>query len=311
MYCSPSGDHDSVSCLKLENLKSIAQELIKRGVPISPHFVKNCNKQELFNKLSEYFQQHNQCHDELCWTSTDTVQKSVKNVDEYFVPIMPDSWRQKPEEWLNTTDIDNVLKQYETAYKNFHYTGAVPIDFDLKSKDGYCEVSDICRISIPRLYKKGIRKIGFVFNTDPSTKGGEHWISAFIDLNGIDRSKLLGGSINFGGNKKTKKKSRLRNKIKNKKKVYGMYFFDSTSDPAPKQVKDLHNKLQKQCKKINIYLDFFQNDIQHQFGNNECGIYCLYFVSNMVKNRPFFNIIEDIKKDKDMHDFRKVFFRSK
>ena len=315
MYCSPSGDNDSISCLKIENLRSIANELTNFGLPLTPEYINKCNKQELFNKLSEYFQQHNQCKDELCWTTTDTVKKSAKNINDYFVPIMPDAWRQKPEEWLNTTDIDNVLKQYQKAYKKFHYTGAVPIDFDLKNDDGYCEVSDICRISIPQLYKKGIRKIGFVFNTDPSTKGGEHWIATFIDLNGVEKDKLL------GGNKKTKKKSRQRNKIKlnqrfkntseNKKKIYGMYFFDSTSDPPPNQIKNLYKRLQKQCKKININLDFYQNDIQHQVGNNECGVYCLYFISNMVKNRPFFNIIEDIKKDKDMHEFRKVFFRPK
>ena len=46
-------------------------------------------------------------------------------------------------------------------------------------------------------------------------------------------------------------------------------------------------------------------------GNNECGVYCLYFISNMLKNKSYFDIIENIKRDKDMHEFRKVYFRPK
>jgi len=308
MYCSPSGDNDRISCLKIDHLRNIGHELVRLGYPISDTFVDKCqSKQELFNELAKYINKETKCQDELCWTSTDLVKKKIKNVNELFVPIMPDSWRQKPEEWLNTMDIDSVMEQYSKANSDFHFAGTVPIDFDLKSKDGYCEVSDICQISIPQLYKKGVRKIGFVFNTDPSSKSGEHWISTFIDLGGIRTQELLGGAKK---RRKTKRKSRQRNKVKGTKdKVYGMYFFDSTSNPPPKQIEALHKRLNKQCKKINKKLDFFENDIQHQFGNNECGVYCLYFLSNMIKNRNFFNIIEDIKKDKEMHEFRKVFYR--
>jgi hypothetical protein len=319
MYCSPIGDQDGISCLKLDNLRNIALNIAKAGATIAPSYINSCSKKQLYDTIGTYFEKENQCKDELCWTSTDLVKKSVNNIQDLFIPIMPDIWREKPSEWLNTSDIDNVLKQYSKAYNDFHYTGAVPIDFDLKAKDGYCEVSDICKISIPQLYKKGIRKIGLVFNTDPSTKDGEHWISAYIDLGGIDRFKLLGGGndrkqTEVGGRKnssrKTKRKSRLRKKVKDKK-IYGMYFFDSTSDPAPKQVKSLFKRLKTQSKKLGLNLEFFQNDIQHQIGDNECGVYCLYFVSNMIKNKSFFDIIEDIKRDKDMHEFRKIFFRPK
>ena len=321
MFCSPTGDQDGISCLKLENLRNIALNIAKVSATIAPNYINKCSKKQLYDTIGSYFETENQCKDELCWVSTDIVKKSVNNLSDIFIPIMPDLWREKPNEWLNTSDIDNVLNQYAKAYKNFHYTGASPIDFDSKAKDGYCEVSDICKISIPQLYKKGIRKIGFVFNTDPSTKDGEHWISAYIDLGGIDRYKLLGGGNEngeIGGRnnrrkrtrKKRRKKSKLRKKVKNNK-IYGMYFFDSTSDPAPKQVKDLYKKLKKQSEKIGLNLEFFQNDLQHQMGNNECGVYCLYFISNMLKNKSYFDIIEDIKRDKDMHEFRKVFFRPK
>ena len=160
-------------------------------------------------------------------------------------------------------------------------------------------------MSLSSLMKKGINKIGIVFNTDPSTKDGEHWISLFIDLEGIDRDTLLGG----GKKKKTRSKQRKKVKKTDNNKIYGFYYFDSVGDPAPKQVKDLHKRLNKQLNKKNMDLKFFQNDQQHQLGNNECGIYSIYFIVNMLKNRSYFDIIEDIKHDNEMKKYRNIFFR--
>jgi len=309
MHCSPLGDSDNISCFMLNDLKYIAAELTKSGLNIP----NTSNKRELHSIISQHMEKSNNCNEESCWVGTNI----AKQFKDRFVPIMPDIWREKPSEWLNTNDIDNVLNQYAKAYKNFHYGGAVPIDFDLKGNDNYCEVSNICKISIPKLDKKGVKKIGMVFNTDPSTKGGEHWISCIIDIDGIDANKLLGGAPSSG--KKTKKrkrkrkrKSKERKKVKTKEKFYGMYFFDSVGDPAPKEVKKLFNRLKEQLKKHNGKdLQFIENDVPHQLGNNECGVYCIYFITNMLKGRSFFDIVEDIKRDKDMHEFRKVYFRSK
>ena len=30
-------------------------------------------------------------------------------------------WKYEPKKWLNTTDINNVLEQYELKYPNFKY----------------------------------------------------------------------------------------------------------------------------------------------------------------------------------------------
>jgi hypothetical protein len=312
MNCSPTGDNDNISCFMLNDLKYIAKELNKSGINIPT----TNSKQELHNVISNHMEKSNNCKEEICWTGTNI----AKQFKDRFIPIMPDKWREKPSEWLNTDDIDNVLNQYAKAYKDFHYTGAVPIDFDLKSKKNYCEVSNICKISIPKLDKKGIKKIGMVFNTDPSTKDGEHWISCVIDIGGINPNELLGRDNNaLVAGKKTKKrkrkrkrKSKERNKVKTNEKFYGMYFFDSVADPAPKEVKKLYKRLKEQLKEYNGKdLQFIENDMSHQLGNNECGIYCIYFITNMLKGRSFFNIVEDIKRDKDMHEFRKIYFRNK
>jgi hypothetical protein len=176
--------------------------------------------------------------------------------------------------WLNTSDIDKVLKQYSKANDDFYYYGAVPIDFDLQ-EDNNCLVSDICKMSLTKHYKNGIKKIGIVYNTDPSTKEGEHWISSIIDLEGINRNRLL--NMNEFKNVKNIKRSKERKKLEKieDETIHGMYFFDSVSDPAPKQVKKLYKRLKTQAGELGKNLHFFQNDVPHQLGNNECGIYSI------------------------------------
>ena len=44
------------------------------------------------------------------------------------------------------------------------------------------------------------------------------------------------------------------------------------------------NKLEKQS---NFKFDIFFNDIKHQNGNTECGIYCLHFLTEMLKGKKF------------------------
>jgi len=53
--------------------------------------------------------------------------------------------------------------------------GALPIDF-LKI------MPEIANLNLAKLKRNGIRYIGAVFNTDPHTKPGKHWISMVIDL---------------------------------------------------------------------------------------------------------------------------------
>ena len=67
--------------------------------------------------------------------------------------------------WLTTSDIDSVMLQYSLKY-NFEYLGAVPSDHFL-----------INPIKIKRY------PVGIIFNTDPTHKGGSHWVSMIIDKN--------------------------------------------------------------------------------------------------------------------------------
>ena len=64
---------------------------------------------------------------------------------------MPEKWKSHPNEWLNTYDIQRVLRQYEKGRPNFLFIGAVPIDFDYQSSPGNCIVNELCNINVENL----------------------------------------------------------------------------------------------------------------------------------------------------------------
>ena len=92
-----------------------------------------------------------------------------------------------------------------------------------------------------------------------------------------------------------------------------IYFFDSAKaiqNPAmiPSQILDLIEKIQS---KNNYSFDFLYNDIQHQYGDTECGVYCLHFLIQMLKGNSFHNYINRKLTDKKIEKFRKKFFIQK
>ena len=80
------------------------------------------------------------------------------------------------------------MSQYEKKYIDFKYFGATPINFDLE-ESGSCLVSDLCKFNLNDIKNENKKCVGFVFNTDPHDKPGQHWFSMFIDLKGENREK--------------------------------------------------------------------------------------------------------------------------
>jgi hypothetical protein len=161
----------------------------------------------------------------------------------------PESWEKNPEEWLSSLDIDAVEKEFMHMFKKYHYVGAIPIDFDKKSKTGSCVVSALCSMNIKQLYDKGIRKIGIVFNTDVSTGPGQHWIAVFVDIDP---------------------------KYENARMTY----FDSYSKQPEPEIQRLMARWKEQWDATKIHskpMELTYNKTRHQYEDSECGMYCLYF----------------------------------
>jgi len=201
----------------------------------------------------------------------------LKRLKNSFRPEKPDEWHKNFNEWLSTTDIDKVLKQYADADQHFFYYGATPMDFDLKN-NSKCVVNSLCDFNLKKHLNNGEYKIGIVFNTDDHDEPGEHWVSMYIDCKGKNLNEPC------------------------------IYYFDSTGDSAPEEIKVLIQKIKEQGLKNNITFTDLHNDLEHQTGDSECGIYSLHFMIYMLENGNFMKYIKNRKSDEYIEKFRNIFF---
>ncbi len=273
-HCSPRRKN-KISCLPEELLLKIAKILnSKKKCKINT----SCSKKALHLQICKDLNKLTECKDELCWGD---FLKSHLNVDEYeiftdsFKPPMPLEWNKNPNSWLSTDDINNVMEQYQNKYPKFKYMGAHPIDFALK-KNNQCIGDDLCSLNINEM-KKDYNSLGMVFNTDPHNEGGEHWFSVYVDMKGNNLPEPT------------------------------IYYFDSALSKPSKEIINLVNKIKKQDPSF----DFLFNDIKHQKGDTECGIYCLHFLTEMLKGKKFQTYIDKRLNDKQMEKYRKKFFIKK
>ena len=170
------------------------------------------------------------------------------------------------------------MKQYEKKYKNFEFIGPSPIDYDSQMAFGECVWEELCNFNLEKLLKRNLSKIGVIFNLDPHYKGGSHWVSLFIDISS--------------------------------KKVY---YFDSVGKKIPRQIKKFTNTVISQATMLGINLEFdeiYPNE--HQKKDTECGMYSIYFITNMIKNTKMWDTIfkSGTISDKEMEKYRKIYFNT-
>ena len=265
--CSPAvvktnsaGASYNYSCFTLQDLKNMAQMVNKKyNANISINSFKSSDKPRFIREIHQALKCGNMSLD-MCVVKnySSDFQKAIK---KNFKPKSP----QGKDEWLSSIDIYDVMEQYMEKHPDFIFFGPVPIDWQDFS-------NALARINLKKLKNK--KRIGIVFNTDPSHKSGEHWISMFIDLT---------------------------NKT--------ICFFDSVGEEPPKEVKRFMNKIIKQAKSIGLVLKPIINKRQHQKGNNECGVYSLYFITTRLQGKNCEYINNHIIKDQEMNKYRQKFFR--
>jgi len=239
---------------------------------------------ELKNKLAV-------CENEKCWLKTIKDDKVRATIEEnIFAPDQPAEWHKNPSQWLTNFDILKVLKQYDDAHPEFHFIGPTPIDFDSRPyEDDTCVWKDLCSFDLQKQINKNYTKFGIVFNLDKHNQSGSHWTSMFIDL---------------------------ENNI--------IFYFDSAGSKIPNEVFKFAKRVIKQGLQLNSpkKLIFHENHpIEHQFENNECGMYSLYFIITMLTGQIGNKMLNKMDKrveyfktkrikDDDMFKYRKIYFNS-
>ena len=236
--------------------------------------IKTNDNKEIWKVLKHNMQ--NACKNEACWLKQLFIKNNLDQelLSHTFAPYSPKTWNVDPYTWLTSVDIDNVMQQYEKELHHFEFIGPSPIDFDKMKADGECVWEELCHMNLKKL-AEGIYKIGIVFNTDPHTESGEHWIALFIDI----------------------------------KKQYMMYF-DSTGAKMPSEVGVLMRRLEKQFKEMGKKVKIYTNEgFKHQKSDTECGIYVMYFILELAmekKSPEYFK--QKIVPDADMTRLRKIYF---
>jgi hypothetical protein len=194
--------------------------------------------------------------------------------------------------WLSNYDIFEVLHQYETSHKHFKIIGPTPIDFDSRPKDmnEQCVWEELCNFSLRRFIEQKKTKLGIVFNLDKHDQGGSHWVSMFVDM-----------------------------------EHHFIFYLDSAGEEIQPEIKVLKDRIRKQAKELGMNFRFYQNyPFEHQMGENECGMYALFFIITMLtckidepgKPTKTFKSYKDairlFKKekipDRYMNKYRRIFF---
>jgi len=360
-YCAPKSINNVVTCFNIESLIKITKQYNKKYPNDIIKIPNKINKKTFWKKLISKINSKTNCNNELCLLNQDFV-KTIDNIQNEFRPIKPNHWKNNQNAWLSTTDIDKVLEQYEKRHIDFKYIGAVPIDFDKKIMLDMCIVDELCKINIKKLYLKGIRKLGVVFNLDPHNKPGIHWVSLFIDFNngGIYYFDSYGKppvneicnfmeKIRTQGNKMIESNLILLNNehdekhtihhlnkennvlyIKNKEHRLKL---DTPIYLGNTQMTDLDNiykitnikkidniiklTLNKKIKHNDLKYTYliqrgffkFYNNIRFQYGGSECGVYSIYFQTQLLNGIKFKDVIRNIMDDNTINKKRNYYYR--
>lgn len=276
--CSPGENDVQGSCLDKEIIIKVGKAinaLADKNIKINKIDL-NKSPENIHGDICLEISKISSCSSEACWQKIKSLMSELgKDKDEFiksFKPQMPESWVNDYNEWLSTIEIEECLKQYMDSDTNFYFYGAVPIDFHK------CSVSDLCNFNLRNHLNNKKTKIGIVFNTDPSTKSGQHWISLFMDMD------------------------------KHNYKYPGIYYFDSFGRRPPKEIMELINKVKKQASLLNINPYYFYNDYSYQKENSQCGMYAIHFLKTMLSGTSFKEYLRLPLSDKHMIDLRYKYF---
>ena len=241
------------------------------------HRIETNDPKEIWRDLKNRFSEV--CRNEACWMKK-LVGNEFANVaenDAIFAPEAPKSWIRDPDEWLSSEEIEHVMMQYEEKFPKFEFLGPSPSDYNAPKMAGTCVWEELCNFSLKKYIDSGTHQIGVVFNTDPHTEGGSHWVSMFIN-------------VEKGNNY--------------------VFFFDSTGDSPQREIREFIKTVMQQGRSLGIKFKYYENRKQHQKRNTECGMYALFMIVNLIEGtRSPQDFMKGVRiPDSHMLEFRKEYF---
>jgi hypothetical protein len=305
-----NNNNDKSVCLPNDIILKITKTIIPNNKCNSTECINN-NKNKIINDLTEELHCKDDKNKEICIinkiTENDIITKENNNIlkFKYFKPLA----EIDPIKWLSNTEIDLIQEQLYKKYKNYYYSNIHMIDLviinhdysnlidhpiiNIKDIDFYKELNNINYNNKISIDGNNLKSYGVVVNTDPSTKGGQHWFAIFMNFN-------TNGSI---------------------KDPYTIEYFNSSGHSIQnKQFKQFFIDLALNLSnKLNKCVNFIQvTNIQHQgldpvIGENSgnCGVYSMYYIWSRLENIPYtyFNQKQRIITDNVITKIREGIFR--
>lgn len=316
LKCAPSKSYTDKSCFTFEALVKMAKAYNNHSESnnLTPIQTENVSKQYLVDSLSNVIT-NCKSKSQLCWLEQSWIKQIVDNDihKNTFRPLGP----QGRFKWLSTTNINDIMIQYENKYLDFKFLGAVPYDFYELPQLG------IRTLNFDKLYEK-TKRFGMVINLDEHYKRGSHWVSLYADL-----SK---NQVYYFDSYGIKPKNRICEYVK---KIVGWLYNRKilNIDPMQKlsEQKNSEQKMSEQKISEEISLNFdteskfmgrtknkyeqiksfdiAYNKIRHQFKNSECGVYSVNFILRLLNGKTFNEICLNPTSDDKINECRDVYFR--
>lgn len=272
--CSPKHDSENLdfSCYNKESLHYIKDWWNIRHPDVT---IETNNAREIWSQLKFYMRKV--CSKESCWLKQKFIRNKLPS-DFYlnnFSPKQPKEWKKKPHAWLSSIEIEELMYQYEKRYKHFMFLGPSPVDYNKHKHHNECVWEEICKFSLFDMKKKGISKVGLIFNLDPHYKEGSHWVAMFINI----RKKYI-------------------------------YYFDSYGDEIPARLMKFVRNIRKQGRHLGEKYKFHQTTRRHQYLSTECGMYSLYFIIKLLEGAKI-EFFDKRINDKYMRKLRSIYFNKR
>ena len=294
LKCAPSNIYSENSCFTLESLVKIATAYNNYIGPSSNKLINiNSTKSILIKELTNRIT--NCGSNQLCWLDVEWIKK-IDDPEIHYNTFRPKG-PQGRFKWLSTTNINDIMIQYEQKYTDFKFLGAVPYDFE------DLEQLQIGKLNLDEL-SINTKKIGLVINFDEHWKKGSHWVGLYADLKN--------DNIFYFDSYGTKPKKKISNFVKK----IAMWCFKNHHANIIKKKPEYSNYMntESQFMKINknkyeniMNIDY--NKIRHQFKNSECGVYSVNFILRILQGDSFKNICDKIITDDQINECRKIYFR--
>jgi hypothetical protein len=323
--CSPlsatvTGNDGGTSCYTKAQLVSIARAINAKyglSIPVSG------TKKVIWNAIDTAMSQ--QCTSEFCWAEqvatrgppssiTDDAAASWSSLVRMFRAKKPKphkSQDQGAHAMLKTSDIHKVLKQYEDVYPEFVALGPYSIDF--------CDLGEeVCNINLWTMKNRRMKtKIGIVFNTDPSTKDGKHWVSMFIDVSAPSPSEWEINYFDSFGHDGTKMPKQIRRLIDSLRAVVPAQAIVKST--VPRRRSSAAVRVKGNCSRVNSGNaenggsdeKYCTTTKVHQTSETECGMYSIYFIVKRLEGKSYEDlVVRNTITDRDMYAFRNKVFHS-